>query len=198
MGVWRATPPGDPGGAGELRGSRLETIFSRFASGWASRITRVSSAALRIVARAARHTHNFTGVKSPGLFANALVMAILLLAPSVARGQDHWTGVGAIGTTAMYMDTTTIVRQGALRKVWIKSVDAAPSTVVVAGDTVTFDAVAGLNVLDCTSRTYTVTSVLYFYGDEMTYSVPVAGGTGRRISSRTFLDAVYADVCRHR
>lgn len=96
----------------------------------------------------------------------------------------------------MYMDTTTIQREGPLRKVWIKSVDAAASTVVVAGDTVTFDAVAGLNVLDCNSRTYTVSSALYYLGDEMTRSVPVAEVKPRPVAPRSFLGAVYADVCR--
>lgn len=163
-------------------------------------VPRASAGRLPRAARspAARHKGNFTAVQSSGTLATVIAVALLPLAPSVARGQDHWTRVGAIGTTAMYMDTTTIQRQGPLRKVWIKSVDEAASTVIVAGDTVTFDAVAGLNVLDCNSRTYTVSSVLYYLGDEMTRSVPVAEVSPRRISPRTFLGAVYADVCRRR
>lgn len=159
---------------------------------------------LAVVDRAHLRVHagctgdKFTAVQSYRVFASILMIASSLLAPSIARGQDHWTRVGAIGTTAMYMDTTTIRRQGPLRKVWIKSVDEAASTVVVAGDTVTFDAVAGLNVLDCNSRTYSVSSVLYYLGDEMTRSVPVAEVKPRRISPRSFLGAVYADVCRRR
>ena len=49
--------------------------------------------------------------------------------------QEQWTGVGAIGATAMYMDTTTIIRAGSIRKVWIKSLDSAPKSFVTGKDT---------------------------------------------------------------
>lgn len=129
----------------------------------------------------------------------ALVMiAAVMLAPCAARGQDHWTGVGAIGHTAMYIDTTTIVRDGPLRKVWIKSVDLTPTTVVIGTDTVTFDTVAALNVLDCSSRTYSVQSVHYYYGDAATFSASGPTDTPKPIVPKSFLGAVYTDMCHRR
>ena len=102
-------------------------------------------------------------------------MSLVLLLSGVAAAlpaQEQWTGVGAIGATAMYMDTTTIIRAGSIRKVWIKSLDSTPKSFVTGKDTLTFDTVIGLNVFDCARHTRTVQAVQYLLGDDIVLDVP--------------------------
>lgn len=126
------------------------------------------------------------------------IVSIVLLAPMSARAQESWTGIGAIGGTAMYMDTTTIVRTGTLRKVWIRSVDREPRKLVAGSDTISFDAVTGLNEFDCARATRTVTSVQYFLHDELVLDISETHGAPEPVRPKSFFGAVYADVCRDR
>lgn len=136
---------------------------------------------------------------SPGqstIAALAALLSLVLLGPRSAGAQDSWTGIGAIGGTAMYMDTTTIVRTGNLRKVWIRSVDREPRKLVAGSDTISFDAVSGLNEFDCARATRTVTSVEYFLHDELVLDIPETHGAAEPVRPKSFFGAVYADVCR--
>jgi hypothetical protein len=117
-------------------------------------------------------------------------------APLAAAAQEQWTGVGAIGATAMYMDTTTIIRAGSIRKVWIKSLDSAPKSFVTGKDTLTFDTVIGLNVFDCAKHTRTVEAVQYLLGDDIVLDVPTTHATPEPLKPKTFYDAIYEDLCR--
>lgn len=135
---------------------------------------------------------------APATLIAALFACCAVLVPSVVRAQSHWTGIGAIGRTAMYMDTTTIVRDGHTREVWIRSVDTEPRTVVIGADTVTFNTVIALNVLDCGNNTATVRSVLYYNGSENTYELPASADPPRPVRPGTFLAALHRDVCRRR
>ncbi len=113
-----------------------------------------------------------------------------------ASAQEQWTGVGAIGATAMYMDTTTIIRAGSIREVWIKSLDNVPKTFVNGRDTLTFDTVVGLNVFDCAKHTRTVEAVRYLLGDDVVLDIPATHGTAEFLKPKSFYDAVYQDLCR--
>jgi surface-adhesin protein E len=128
----------------------------------------------------------------------AAIVALILAAtiPSrAATAQGTWTGVGAISGTAMYMDTTTIVRTGNLRKVWVRSIDSAPKSFVAGKDTLDFDTVIGLNVFDCAKHTRTVTTVTYLLGNDIIFNVPETHDTPEQLKPRSFFDAVYNDLC---
>jgi hypothetical protein len=122
-------------------------------------------------------------------------MACAIALPHVAGAQEKWTGVGAINGTVMYMDTTTIVRSGNLRKVWLRSIDTEPKSFVAGKDTLDFDTVIGLNVFDCSRRTRTVTTITYLLGDDIVFNVPDTHGTPEPLKPKTFFDAVYEDLC---
>jgi hypothetical protein len=115
--------------------------------------------------------------------------------PNAAGAQEQWTGIGAIGGTAMFMDTTTIVRAGAIRKVWIKSLDSAPRSFLAGKDTLTFDTVVGLNVFDCVAHTRTVQAVQYQLGDDTVLDVPATHAKSEAIRPRSFYDAIFRDLC---
>ncbi len=111
--------------------------------------------------------------------------------PSAVVAQGQWTGVGAIGSTAMFMDTTSIVRDGHIRKVWLESVDPEPKRVVIVKDTIAFDTVVGLNVFDCSKHTVEVPTVYYYLRGEATLTIPESKESPHPIKPRSFLDAVY-------
>ena len=126
-------------------------------------------------------------------------MSLVLLLSGVAAAlpaQEQWTGVGAIGATAMYMDTTTIIRAGSIRKVWIKSLDSTPKSFVTGKDTLTFDTVIGLNVFDCARHTRTVQAVQYLLGDDIVLDVPTTRAAPEALRPKSFYDAIYQDLCR--
>ena len=128
----------------------------------------------------------------------AQTAALILCAVAASRtaaAQGTWTGVGAISGTVMYMDTTTIVRTGNLRKVWIRSIDPTPKSFVAGKDTLDFDTVIGLNVFDCSKHTRTVTTVTYLLGNDIIFNVPETHDTPEQLKPRSFFDAVYNDLC---
>lgn len=129
------------------------------------------------------------------LCALACVLVCAIALPRNAAAQEKWTGVGAINGTVMYMDTTTIVRSGNLRKVWIRSIDSAPKSFVAGKDTLDFDTVIGLNVFDCSHHTRTVTTITYMLGNDIVFNVPDTHGTPELLKPKTFFDAVYSDLC---
>ena len=96
----------------------------------------------------------------------------------------------------MFMDTTTIVRAGALREVWIRSLDSTPKKFVAGRDTLTFDSVVGLSVFDCANATRVVTTVRYFLGDELVFDVPETHDRPLGLRPKSFFAAIYADLCR--
>lgn len=116
--------------------------------------------------------------------------------PTEARAQSNWTGIGAISGTVMYMDTTTIVRDGSIRKVWIKSFDLDPRTVVVGSNTLTFDTVIGLNIFDCSKGTRTVSAVKYLLGEDVALNVADTHDKPESLRPKSFFAAVYSDVCK--
>jgi len=124
-----------------------------------------------------------------------LIMAALSATVARAGAQEQWVGVGAIGATTMYMDTTTIIRAGTIRKVWVKSLDIAPKSFVVGKDTLTFDTVIGLNVFDCAKHTRTVTAVQYLLGEDIVLDVPETHAEPEALRPKTFFDAIYHDLC---
>jgi hypothetical protein len=128
------------------------------------------------------------------MLATSALLGPLLAAPCLA--QKSWTGIGAIGATAMFMDTTTIVRAGTLRQVWIKSLDSTPRSFVAGSDTLAFDAVVGLNVFDCAHNTRTVTKVQYLLGDQVVFDVPDARDEPTPLKAKSFFEAIYNDLCR--
>lgn len=124
------------------------------------------------------------------------IFVALVVTPAAARAQNEWTGIGAISGTVMYMDTTTIVRDGSIRKVWIKSFDLDPKTVVVGSDTLTFDTVIGLNVFDCSNGTRTVASVKYLLGEDVMLDVAETHDKPGPLKPKSFFAAIYSDVCK--
>lgn len=96
----------------------------------------------------------------------------------------------------MFMDTTTIVRAGSMREVWIKSLDSTPKEFVAGHDTLTFDTVLGLNVFDCAKSTRVVITVRYLLGDELVFQVPETHDKPAAIRPNSFFGAIYTDVCR--
>jgi hypothetical protein len=131
----------------------------------------------------------------PKRFSVLLLLLLGASTPAVATAQDQWTGVGAIAGTAMFMDTTSIVRSGTIRKVWIRSIDAKPRSLVVGHDTLSFDTVIGLNVFDCARNTRTVTAVRYMYGDDLVFDVPETHDRAAALRPHSFFDAIYRDLC---
>lgn len=95
----------------------------------------------------------------------------------------------------MFMDTTTIIRAGNIRKVWIKSLDSTPKSFLAGKDTLTFDTVVGLNVFDCVARTRTVDAVRYQLGDDVVLDVPATHAKPETIRPRSFYDAIVRDLC---
>lgn len=130
------------------------------------------------------------------------LLFLVLAVPSALAAQDRhtvptaWTGIGAIGTAAMFMDTATIVRDGALRKVWLKSVDTHAQRMIVGADTVTFDTVVSLNSFDCATHVYSIQSVHYYDGDETVLSLQSDKGPPEPLHPRTFMRAIADDLCR--
>jgi hypothetical protein len=124
-----------------------------------------------------------------------LLSIVYASVPKVAAAQDHWTGVGAIAGTAMFMDTTTIVRAGPVREVWIKSLDSSPRTLVAGHDSVSFDTVIGLNVFDCARKTRVVTTVRYLLGDEVVFDVAETRDKPASLRPKSFFAAIYDDLC---
>jgi hypothetical protein len=122
-------------------------------------------------------------------------LSLCAMTPCMAVAQGTWTGVGAINGTVMYMDTTTIVRSGNLRKVWIRSIDPAPKSFVAGKDTLDFDTVIGLNVFDCSKHTRTVTTITYLLGNDIIFNVPETHDKPEQLKPRSFFDAVYNDLC---
>lgn len=122
----------------------------------------------------------------------------LALGAAPARAQGSWTGVGAIGKTAMFMDTTTIVRDGDARRVWLESVDPEPTTIVVGRDSVRFDTVIALHVFDCRARTHAVTTARYFLGTQPVLPPRPADARPESLRPGSFLDAVARDLCGRR
>lgn len=136
-----------------------------------------------------------TGI-SVRLVVVTLGVALAFFAPGVARAQDHWTGIGAINGTVMYMDTTSLERVGELRKVWIRSIDIEPKTVVAGKDSLTFDTVIALNVFDCSKGTRTIAHVLYMLGPDSVLDVPETRADPEQLRSTSFFGAIYSDLCR--
>ena len=130
----------------------------------------------------------------------ALVLA-LVLAPRHALAQDStrpkpvWIGVGAIGRTAMFMDTTSIERDGAIRRVWMESVDPEPTTFVVGRDTTRFDTVVALHVFDCRAATHTVATARYYLAGASVAPPRPADTSPEKLRAGTFMAAVAADLC---
>lgn len=125
-----------------------------------------------------------------------LSVAVTLSVPEAARAQNHWTGIGAINGTVMYMDTTSLERIGVLRKVWIRSIDIEPKTVVAGKDSLTFDTVIALNVFDCSKGTRTVAQVHYLLGADPVLDVPETQDDPEQLRSTSFFGAIYSDLCR--
>ncbi len=119
-----------------------------------------------------------------------------VLCPRTARAQNHWTGIGAINGTVMLMDTTTIVRDGAIRRVWVKSLDTTPKSFLAGKDTLTFDTVIALNEFDCAKGTRTVKSVQYLLGEEVIFDVPLTHDASTPLRPSSFFGAIYTDLCR--
>lgn len=130
----------------------------------------------------------------------AALAAVLVLAlgAAPARAQGTWTGVGAIGRTAMFMDTTSIVRDGDARRVWLESVDPEPTTIVMGRDSVRFDTVIALHVFDCRARTHAVTTARYYLGRQPVLPPRPADTRPERLRPGSFLDAVARDLCGRR
>ncbi|MEO7218315.1 MAG: surface-adhesin E family protein [Gemmatimonadaceae bacterium] len=124
-----------------------------------------------------------------------LGVALAVAVPSAARAQDHWTGIGAISGTVMYMDTTSLERVGVLRKVWIRSIDLTPKTIMVGHDSLTFDTVVALNIFDCSKGTRTVEQVHYLLGGDSVFDVADAHGKPEQLRSTSFFGAIYTDLC---
>ena len=95
----------------------------------------------------------------------------------------------------MFMDTTTIVRAGPAREVWIKSLDSSPRTLIAGHDTVRFDTVIGLNVFDCAKQTRVVTVVRYLLGDDVVFDVSETRDKPAPLRPRSFFAAIYNDLC---
>jgi hypothetical protein len=115
--------------------------------------------------------------------------------PAGAAAQESWTGIGSIRGTAMFMDTTTIVRAGRIRKVWIKSLDTAPKKFVAGKDTLTFDTVVALNMFDCAKQTRTVAAIQYELEGEVVLDVPETRDSPVPVRPGSFFGAVYKGLC---
>jgi hypothetical protein len=127
----------------------------------------------------------------------AIILAALFCVPMapVARAQTQWTGIGAIGGAIMYMDTTTIVRAGPLRKVWIRSVDTTATVVIAGSDTLSFDTVIALTVFDCTRNTRSVETVRYMLGEDTVPNMPAPRSKPEHLRAGSFFEAVHDDLC---
>ena len=143
--------------------------------------------------QSALRSARYTGV---ALARSLAILAVLLALPAFLRAQDEWTGIGAISGTVMYMDTTTIMRDGSIRKVWVKSFDLDPKSVMAGKDTLTFDTVIGLNVFDCAKRTRTVAAVQYLLGEDIVLDVPETHDRPTPLKPKSFFAAIAADVCK--
>lgn len=131
----------------------------------------------------------------------AVALALVLAGPRTLRAQDStpprspWVGVGAIGRTAMFMDTTSIERDGAIRRVWLESVDPEPTTVVAGRDTTRFDTVIALHVFDCRAGTHTVATARYFLASVSVSPPRPADTSPEKLRRGTFIAAVARDLC---
>ena len=123
-------------------------------------------------------------------------MAVQAALPDTARSQESWVGIGAIGGTAMFMDTSAIVRNGSTRRAWIRSVDSAPRAVLAGRDTLSFDTVLGLNEFDCTRDTRKVLAVQYMLRGGLVLDIPETHDKPVAVRPRTFFAAVLRDLCR--
>jgi hypothetical protein len=126
----------------------------------------------------------------------SLALSAILAVPRPASAQNHWTGIGAISGTVMYMDTTSILRSGSVRRVWVRSLDLTPKTFVAGADTLTFDTVVALNVFDCSSGTRTVTQIHYMLGGESVLDIPETHGKPEKLRASSFFGAIYRDLCQ--
>jgi surface-adhesin protein E len=124
-----------------------------------------------------------------------VLCVVAIVRPAGAAAQETWTGIGSISGTAMFMDTTTIVRAGSIRKVWIKSLDRAPKKFVAGKDTLTFDTVVALNVFDCAKQTRTVVAVQYELEGEVVLDVPETRDSPAPVRPGSFFGAVYNGLC---
>lgn len=133
----------------------------------------------------------------PPIALTALALTLGAAAPA-AHAQGTWTGVGAIGRTAMFMDTTSIVRDGDARRVWLESVDPEPTTIVMGRDSVRFDTVIALHVFDCRAGTHAVATARYFLGTQPVLPPRPADTRPEPLKRGSFLDAVARDLCGRR
>ena len=125
-----------------------------------------------------------------------LAWMALTIIPTTTRAQDAWVGIGAIGGTAMFMDTSSVVRAGSTRKVWIRSVDSEPKLFLAGRDTLSFDTVLGLNEFDCARETRTVRSVQYLLRGEAVLGVADTHEKPVAVRPGSFFAAVLRDLCR--
>ncbi len=123
-------------------------------------------------------------------------LAVLAALPVTARAQDSWVGIGAIGGTATFMDTSSIVRKGSTRTVRIRSVDSEPRLFLAGRDTLSFDTVIGLNEFDCTKETRTIRSVQYMLRGEAVLDVEDTHEKPVAVRPKSFFAAVLGDLCR--
>ncbi len=126
----------------------------------------------------------------------SVAVAALATVPGVARAQEGWVGIGAIAGTAMFMDTTGIVRSASNVTVWIRSVDREPRRFVVGRDTITFDTVIALNRFDCGHATRTVATVRYLFGSTVVLDIADTRDSPEAVRPGSFFGAVMADLCR--
>jgi hypothetical protein len=96
----------------------------------------------------------------------------------------------------MFMDTTSIEREGAVRRVWLESIDPQPTTFVVGRDTTRFDTVVALHVFDCRARTHWVATARYYLGAVSVAPPRPADTSPEKLRPGTFIAAVAADLCR--
>jgi hypothetical protein len=127
-----------------------------------------------------------------------LTLAVTFGAARTAHAQAHWTGIGSISGTAMFMDTTTIQRDAAIRRVWLRSLDLTPRMAVAGTDTVVFDTVISLNIFDCAHATRTVAAVRYALGDSTVHDIPDIRATPEPVRPTSFYGQVYKDLCQSR
>lgn len=124
-----------------------------------------------------------------------IAVARLAHAQDSAPPRAAWVGVGAIGRTAMFMDTTSIERDGAIRRVWLESVDPEPTTFVVGSDTTRFDTVVALHVFDCRAKTHAVATARYYLAGASVAPPRPADTSAEKLRPGTFMAAVARDLC---
>jgi len=124
-----------------------------------------------------------------------LFILCAVAAPAGLYAQARWVGVGAIGRTAMLMDTASIERDGSIRRVWIESLDPEPTIFVIGHDTTRFDAVIALHVFNCVTSTHTVAAARYYLAGVEVAPPRPADTTPEKLRPGTFMAAVASDLC---